>query len=98
MIGPTPCDDAPTLDPVVFPPTGGTGPRRRADPRRSSPPARRSMTIEDHRAWPLQPAEAEIERNTLTEWIGLRLPDTAPLLHFSRQLAMVGWAPRVPVG
>lgn len=47
-----------------------------------------------HAPWPLQPAEAEIERNTMTAQIGLNLPDTQPLLHFARSLAVVAWWPR----
>jgi uncharacterized protein YqjF (DUF2071 family) len=44
-----------------------------------------------HTPWPLQPAAADIEVNTLTQQIGLRLPDTPPLLHFARRLDVVGW-------
>jgi uncharacterized protein YqjF (DUF2071 family) len=44
-----------------------------------------------HPPWPLQPARAEIAVNTMTEPLGIRLPDTAPLLHFSREIHMVGW-------
>ena len=47
-----------------------------------------------HVVWPLQPAEAEIRTNTMTEQIGLALPDCAPLLHFARRLDVVAWAPR----
>jgi uncharacterized protein YqjF (DUF2071 family) len=46
-----------------------------------------------HAPWPLQPAEVEIEHNTMTEQIRLALPDTRPLLHFARRLDVVGWAP-----
>lgn len=45
-----------------------------------------------HARWPLQPAEAEIEDNTMTQQIGLALPNTQPLLHFTRRLDVVGWA------
>jgi uncharacterized protein len=38
----------------------------------------------DHRPWPLQPAEAEIETNTMAASHGIALPGTKPLLHFSR--------------
>jgi uncharacterized protein YqjF (DUF2071 family) len=38
----------------------------------------------DHDPWPLQPADAEIERNTMALPHGLHLPEVAPLLHFSR--------------
>lgn len=44
-----------------------------------------------HAQWPLQPAEAEIEHNTMTEQIRLALPDTRPLLHFARRLDVVAW-------
>jgi hypothetical protein len=38
----------------------------------------------DHAPWPLQPAEANIEVNTVAESDGIRLPDTKPLLHFAQ--------------
>jgi uncharacterized protein YqjF (DUF2071 family) len=47
-----------------------------------------------HARWPLQPAEAEIERNTMTKQIGLTLPETKPILHFARYLDVVGWLPQ----
>ncbi|HEU5097796.1 MAG TPA: DUF2071 domain-containing protein [Roseiflexaceae bacterium] len=46
-----------------------------------------------HASWPLQPAEAEIERNRMTEQIRLSLPETTPLLHFARHLEVVAWLP-----
>jgi len=46
-----------------------------------------------HPAWPLQPAEAELVRNTMAEASGILLPDRPPLLHFSERQDMVGWAP-----
>lgn len=45
----------------------------------------------DHAPWPLQPASAEIERNTMTGAIGVVLPDVAPLLHFAKKLDVVAW-------
>ena len=48
-----------------------------------------------HRPWPLQSAEAEVQVNRMTGQIGVTLPDTAPLLHFSRQLEVVAWFPQV---
>jgi uncharacterized protein YqjF (DUF2071 family) len=45
----------------------------------------------DHDLWPLQPAEAEIDRNTMTEAIGIHLPPVAPLLHFSKRLDIRAW-------
>jgi uncharacterized protein len=47
-----------------------------------------------HQQWPLQPAEAEIMHNTLTAPLGLRLPETLPLLHFARRLDVVAWPPQ----
>jgi uncharacterized protein YqjF (DUF2071 family) len=44
-----------------------------------------------HPPWPLQPAEAELTVNTMAGAAGIRLPDIAPLLHFSRRQDMVGW-------
>jgi uncharacterized protein YqjF (DUF2071 family) len=44
-----------------------------------------------HLPWPLQPAEAEIEVNTMTEAHGIHLPDTKPLLHFARELETIEW-------
>ncbi|MEA2278644.1 MAG: uncharacterized protein QOC78_3604 [Solirubrobacteraceae bacterium] len=44
-----------------------------------------------HRPWPLQPAAAEIELNTMTAPDGIALPDEAPLLHYAaRQDVLVG--------
>lgn len=45
-----------------------------------------------HNPWPLEDAEAEIEQNDLAEAVGLQLPDTKPLLHYSRQLAVYVWS------
>jgi uncharacterized protein YqjF (DUF2071 family) len=47
-----------------------------------------------HSPWPLQPAEAAIECNTMTEQIGVALPDAKPLLHFARSLAVMAWWPQ----
>jgi uncharacterized protein YqjF (DUF2071 family) len=49
-----------------------------------------------HLSWRLQPAWAELERNTMAACHGLALPDTAPLLHFARRLDVVVW-PLAPV-
>jgi uncharacterized protein len=47
----------------------------------------------EHRAWPLQPAEARIDASDLVAALGLRLPDEPPRLAFSRRLDVHGWAP-----
>ena len=44
-----------------------------------------------HVPWPLEEAEAEIERNDLAQSIGIELPDIEPVLHYSRRLAVYVW-------
>jgi uncharacterized protein YqjF (DUF2071 family) len=44
-----------------------------------------------HAPWPLQPAGADIDTNTVAEAQGIRLPGASPILHFSRRLDVVGW-------
>jgi len=44
-----------------------------------------------HVPWPLEEAEAEIERNDLAASIGVDLPDIEPVLHYSRRLAVYVW-------
>jgi uncharacterized protein YqjF (DUF2071 family) len=44
-----------------------------------------------HVPWPLEDAEAEIQRNDLAEAIGIHLPDEEPVLHYSRRLAVYVW-------
>lgn len=46
-----------------------------------------------HRPWSLQPAEAEIVENCMTEQIGLSLPALAPLLHYAHALDVTAWWP-----
>jgi uncharacterized protein len=41
--------------------------------------------------WPLEEAEAVIERNDLATSIGIKLPDMEPVLHYSRRLAIYIW-------
>ena len=45
-----------------------------------------------HLPWPLERAEAEFELNELPQAFGLSLPDTPPLLHYSRELVVYIWA------
>jgi uncharacterized protein YqjF (DUF2071 family) len=47
-----------------------------------------------HMMWPLQSAEAEVEALEMTSQIGVELPGTEPVLHFSRRLDVVAWAPK----
>ena len=44
-----------------------------------------------HVPWPLEEAEAEIERNDLAQSIGIELPEIEPVLHYSRRLAVYVW-------
>jgi len=44
-----------------------------------------------HEPWPLQDAEAEIAENTMAEAAGIKLPETAPLLHFAKKLEVLIW-------
>ena len=46
-----------------------------------------------HRPWPLQPAEAEIDVNTMAAASDIRLPAVAPRLSFAERLDVVVWAP-----
>jgi len=45
-----------------------------------------------HPPWPLQRAEAELKRNTMTESLGIA-PASQPLLHFARRRDVVVWWP-----
>jgi hypothetical protein len=51
---------------------------------------RRRLQIH-HPPWPLQPADAQIAVNTMTEAAGIALPGTAPLLHFAKRLDVLAW-------
>jgi uncharacterized protein len=44
-----------------------------------------------HVPWPLEDAEADIERNDLAQAIGIALPNEKPVLHYSRRLAVYIW-------
>jgi uncharacterized protein YqjF (DUF2071 family) len=44
-----------------------------------------------HARWPLQPAEAEIARNTMADPLRLALPARTSLLHFAQRLDVVAW-------
>ncbi|MPZ15530.1 MAG: DUF2071 domain-containing protein [Chloroflexi bacterium] len=49
-----------------------------------------------HAPWPLQPAAAAIDRNTMADAAGLRLTGAPSLLHFARLLDVAIW-PLTPV-
>jgi len=46
-----------------------------------------------HVPWPLQRAEAVIEKNTMASAVGLELPNEAPHLLFARELKVLVWWP-----
>ncbi len=46
-----------------------------------------------HAPWPLQPAEASFELNTMAAAWGIPLPPEPPLLHFARRLEVIAWRP-----
>lgn len=48
-----------------------------------------------HRPWPLQPAEAVIEQNTIPAAHGIALPDVPPLLHFAARQDTLTWPPKL---
>jgi uncharacterized protein len=47
-----------------------------------------------HPPWPLTPATAEIERNTMAAPLGLDLSADEPLLHFAARQDVIIWAPK----
>lgn len=47
-----------------------------------------------HVPWPLQPAQAVIEVNTMAEAAGFALPNEAPRLHYVEFLDVIAWRPR----
>jgi uncharacterized protein YqjF (DUF2071 family) len=46
-----------------------------------------------HMPWQLQDAEAEFDVNTMALAAGIELPETKPLLHFSRNIDVLAWWP-----
>jgi uncharacterized protein len=46
-----------------------------------------------HHPWPLQPAEVEIDRETMAAAAGLQLPNEPSRVSFSRRLDVVVWTP-----
>jgi uncharacterized protein len=47
-----------------------------------------------HQPWQLQIAEAQFQRNSMTEAGGIALPLQNPLLHFARRQDVVVWSPQ----
>ena len=48
-----------------------------------------------HPPWRLQPAGADLQRNSMAAAAGVALPSVAPLLHFVARQDMVGWSPHL---
>jgi uncharacterized protein YqjF (DUF2071 family) len=46
-----------------------------------------------HDAWPLQPAKATVQRNTMTRQLDFDPPPESPLLHYADFLEVVAWRP-----
>ena len=46
-----------------------------------------------HAPWPLQPAEVEFTKNTMTDAAGFSLPLDKSLLHFAKRLDVLVWQP-----
>lgn len=44
-----------------------------------------------HAQWPLQRAEVELRLNTMTQPIGIKLPDAKPLCHFANYQEVIAW-------
>jgi hypothetical protein len=44
-----------------------------------------------HPPWPLQPAEVELQVNTMTQPLGIKLPELTPVAHFARRLDVIAW-------
>ena len=59
----------------------------------SDPDDRLLRTEIAHRAWPLQPAEAEFRIETLAQAQGITLPPGPPHLRFARALDVRAWWP-----
>ncbi len=45
----------------------------------------------DHECWPLQPAEAEVQINSLGDWLGIEMKGPPQTLHFAKSLDVRAW-------
>ena len=58
--------------------------------------ARRVRRLEIHHPpWPLQPAEATIDVNTMPDANGITAPTMPPLLHFAKRQDVITWLPEI---
>ncbi|MEX0886065.1 MAG: DUF2071 domain-containing protein [Phycisphaeraceae bacterium] len=46
-----------------------------------------------HGPWPLQPAAAILDAQTMTAPLGLSLPEAQPVLHYAHEMEVVAWPP-----
>jgi hypothetical protein len=46
----------------------------------------------DHPPWPLQHSRCEVRRNTMVDWLGIKLPHEPPLVHYSHRIDVVAWS------
>jgi uncharacterized protein YqjF (DUF2071 family) len=46
----------------------------------------------DHAPWEIREAQAIVKENTMTDWLGIQLPDEPPILHFSKLAKVVAWS------
>ena len=47
----------------------------------------------NHEPWPLQQAAAEVQINTLGDWLGIEMKDQPETLHFAKSLEVQAWYP-----
>ena len=66
--------------------------------KRSGGPDRVRRTEIHHEPWPLRPAAAEIEVETVAASMGIPIPNRPPLLHFARRIDVLVWPSRRPAG
>ena len=45
----------------------------------------------EHDPWELREAQAITKQNTMTDWLGIELPDVPPVLHFAKFTRVVAW-------
>ncbi|MFK7766690.1 MAG: YqjF family protein [Mariniblastus sp.] len=45
----------------------------------------------EHEPWELREAQAITKHNTMTDWLGIELPDEPPILHFAKSTKVVAW-------
>ena len=46
----------------------------------------------DHPPWQLREAQAIVNENTMTDWLGIDIPNDAPVLHFAKDTKVKCWA------